>query len=503
VSGRAGASVTLDTVSARVYREPGMWNERRIPVLALSGAASLLAVALVAPSTATAAWPTRVLTAVEKDHPLPDINLGVSFDQHRQTARITREWVQEEGGQRRALDVKELDYEEITRRMLLELRVGLFRDLEFHAVAPLVLQNDSSLGFASGVAGQSTIWGSPNADDPSDPARFPLTEVPASRERSGFGDMTFGLAWSPLVNGKDESYPTMTLRGDVTVPTGALRDPTDQDALPGGATGDVGLGQTIFDLSLGFSKRMSAGAPALEPYMIFGARLPVAGPSQKARGMEPPFVGYLKVGTEVLIHESPPEESRYAFDLGFGLRYTSVGRTYSQLSDYLPSFDQTLVPRNRASGVMAGPDEVLYGDYANPANYRSTLDGATCGKVAGVPCGELTRVEEHLSLSGALALHLQPTRFLLLRGGVSASYTTAHALTTERVGTDTDPASAAGQSCPAGSGVECVGRVNAVNSLGQEERSPYYDPRYDAPGRRLRAEDILDLSFFFTAAALF
>jgi hypothetical protein len=45
--------------------------------------------------------------------------------------------------------------------------------------------------------------------------------------------------------------------------------------------------------------------------------------------------------------------------------------------------------------------------------------------------------------------------------------------------------------------------VNAVNSRGEDERSPYYDPRYDQPGRRLRAEGIFTLSAFANLAITF
>ncbi len=103
-------------------------------------------------------------------------------------------------------------------------------------------------------------------------------------------------------------------------------------------------------------------------------------------------------------------------------------------------------------------------------------------------------------MSGAIVLNLRPTRWFLIRTGFTAGFTTDHLLTTEPVGTDTDPDSAIDQTCD---GADCVGRVNARNSLGQDERSPYYDPRYDQPGRRLRIEEILNLSFFVTAAATF
>lgn len=441
-------------------------------------------------SSALGAYPTQTLTALEKQKSLPDLHLGVTFDRNQKSARITREWIQGEGVDRRALDVRELDYSEYTNRLLIDLRVGLFRDLEFHAQAPLVLQNKSKIGFSEGVDGLSTVWGSDNANDPSSEYRFPLTEVPGERSRAGFGDMTFGLSWSPLVDSKDEAYPTITLRADIVAPTGSVRDPTDQAALPGGSGGGVGLGQTVFDLSVSANRRMLVGSPTLDPYMTFGARLPVATAKQKERGMEPPIVARFIVGSELLIHENAKNRVKYALDVSFNFRYVSVGRTYSELSDYLPNFDQTRVS-----------DEVpVYSNYANPNNYAQQVDGTRCGMITGVPCGELNRVDEHVQMGGAISLHLQPSEYFFLRSGFTLGFASDHLLTAERVGRDADPPEADGQLCGLS---PCVGRVNARNSAGADERSPYYDPRYDTPGRRLRAEQIVDLGFFVSAVATF
>ncbi|MBK6684016.1 MAG: hypothetical protein IPG45_06045 [Deltaproteobacteria bacterium] len=451
-------------------------------------------VGLGAARPALAAFPTRVLSALEEDEPLPDVHVTVGFERNDTRAKIVREWVQRVAGEDpAALDVKELKYRESSNTLLLDVRVGIFRDLELHIGAPIVLSGSSSIEFEDGVANFSTIWGSNNANDPAVGYRYPLTPVPAERNRAGFGDMRFGLGWSPLTDRKDEAYPTLTFRADLIAPTGKVRDPQDQNALPGGSGGGVGLGQTIFDLSIGMNKRMRGNTPAFDPYMMFGTQLPVATGAQKERGMEPPITARFQVGTEVIAYEDPATDQFYAVDLSFQLKYIGIGRTYSYLSDYLPNFDQTKVER----------DLPIYTDYADGGNYTGAAAGTSCGLLMGVPCGELNRVDEHLQMKGTFALHLKPMKYFTLRGGVSVGFTTEHLLTTERVGTDTDPADAINQRCPSNSDVDCVGRVNAQNSLGQDERSPYYDPRYDAPGRRLRAEEIVDLTFFINAIATF
>jgi hypothetical protein len=368
---------------------------------------------------AEAAFPTHVLTAVEKGDPLPEVWLGVGFEHIRRSANITREWVDRDaaGQPLRAGDVRELEFSEYQHRLNIDLRAGIFRDLELHVRAPIILAYKSQISFAKDVEATSTIWGSENANDRAYDYRYPITEVPGSRERAGFGDMTFGLAWSPFVDSKDEAYPTLTLTGDLIAPTGTRRNPADVAALPDQpGKGGMGLGQTIFDLSVGLSRRMRLGTPTLDPYIIVGARLPVATSSQKALGMQPPISGRAVVGTEVLIFEDPEREQLYSVDLGFSFRYVAIGRTYSELSDYLPNLDQTRVPANRADPSVAA-DAVTYDDYADPRNYSTAQDGTACGMLAGVPCGELNRVDEHMEMAGTFALHLKPSKWLSFRGG--------------------------------------------------------------------------------------
>ena len=441
------------------------------------------------PTSVRAAFDTEVLTALEPNRGLPDLHLGVTFDRRMKRARIKREWIEDNGTTLEALDVRELVFVETEQRLLFDLRLGLFRDLEFHVRAPLILGDESEIGFDNGVSDVSTIFGSPNADDPNLDGRYPLTEVPASRRRTGFGDMIFGLSWSPLVDRKDPSFPTLTLRADVVTPTGELRDPKDQRALSSvDGAGDVGRGQLAFDVSIALSKRMGSSAPYFDPYLIFGGRIPIAVGEQRETGLEPPVSGRFRVGTAVVLGESG-RDSLYSIDLAFGVRYIASGRTYSELSDYLPDFDQTRVPERPA-----------YSDYANPNNYAAQVEGATCGILEGVPCGELNQVDQHLMFSGSLAILLQPSRWLRFRLGADASLTTNHVLTGESVGTDTDPPSAVDATCGA---TPCVGRVNIANSLGEDERSRYHDPRYDEVGRRLLADRILSLRLFLTTFITF
>lgn len=484
---------------------------RRSGVAAVAGL--LAAACITCPGQeAEAAYPTHVLSAAEPNAPWPELNLGAQFRYEESRGQITREWFATDG--LRAQDVRELEYSESTQYLDLKARIGLYHDLELRITAPVVLSYESRLGFAEGVGPSSTVYApgyidagggvvNTNADDPGYATRYPITGVPSSRQRSGMGDIRFGLAWSPVQETKDLGWPTLTLIGEITTPTGDLWEPGDVEALPGGKGGNVGRGMTVVDLSIGLSKRSSGGNPSFDPYFVLGTKLPIASGAQLDRGMEPPISARAEAGTAFVVHADPTARTRYALDLGILMRFIGSGRTYSPLSDYLPNFDQTRVE----SGIVG------YDDYANPDNYRNGgAGGVSCSGVRldraartqvdatpGVACGELNQVDEHLHLGGQLALHLQPSRYFFLRAGAKLAYITDHLLTNERAGTDTDPADAP-QTC---SGGACFGRINASNAAGQDERSPYYDPRYDAPGRRFRLEEAFTWSVFVEGMLMF
>jgi hypothetical protein len=458
-----------------------------------------LMVAVLAPSAAHAAHPGPIVQGVSATREAPEVHVGVRFDQDFQQATITREFVNDAGTSDANFGtVRELDYEEIRRRLVVEARVGIVDHLELRANMPFVLQWDSSIDFAEGVEDVSTVCCSGNADDPTFALRFPITDVPQRRRRAGVGDLEIGLAYSPVVDGPDVAWPTLTLAAMVTVPTGERWDPADTRALPSvDGTGGVGMGQTIFDLSLALTKRSAFTVPAFDPYVVLGTRLPIANGDQRDLGLDPPITARVEVGSEIALAEDRERRTYYGADFGLVVRYIGEGRTYSQLTDYLPDFDQTRVDR----------DVITYGDFANPDNYSRSAADASCvttasgdARLPGVPCGEFTRVDDHVEVEGRLGFRIQPNRWLMLRAGVGLGFANDHLITGEAPGEDTDPASAEGQMCGA---VPCLGRINRENSRGEDERSPYYDPRYDAPGGRFFATDIFNVRFFATATATF
>ncbi|MEM6370696.1 MAG: hypothetical protein AAGD10_14230 [Myxococcota bacterium] len=470
-----------------------MWGRLLRPAGLVAGALSLA-------SFARAAESVRALEGVTSDRKLPEFRLSVGFEQHWEKADISREFVQN-APDGTFDEVRELRYEAIRRELVVQARVGLVQRLEFRLRAPIVLQADSEIRFAEGVEGSSTVFGSTNADDPAFANRFPITTVPQERSRAGFGDLGAGLFWSVTEDRPDRAFPTLTLGLNVTFPTGDPWDPADVQALPDiEGSGGVGSGQTTFDLSLALSKRSAWGAPAFDPYFELGVELPLANAELEDLGYEPPLVGRVRAGSEVVIAEDERKGSYYGLDFGLAFRFIGSGRTRSQLSDYLPDFDQT-----RLDDGFAGR-----ADFANPANYARFQDGLDVSCLSdpvtgepllpGVPCGEFTRVDEHFQMDGHIGFRIQPLRVFSFSAVATLGFQNDHFITGDSPGEDTDPAVVPNDVCGS---TPCTGRINSRNSRGQDERSRFHDPRYDAVGGRFIAKGILRVGFMATAVLRF
>lgn len=454
---------------------------------------------LTASAPALAAFPVATVEGITSERKLPELHLGVGFDQTYERASISREFVEGgAGGEPR--EFRELEYESIRRELLIQARMGIVDDFELRITAPIVLQNDSSIAFAEGVEGNSTIFGSMNADDPAFVNRFPISTVPQERSRAGFGDLSAGFFWSPVTDEPARFWPTVTLGLEVTFPTGDPWDPADVSALPDqSGTGGIGSGHTTFDFSLGLSKRSAWGAPAFDPYFLVGFEMPVVNSELEDFGYDPALIGRVLAGSEIVFSEDQAKDRYYGLDVGFTLRFIGAARTRSPLSDYLPDFDQTNVDA----------DLVTRADFANPANYARfdpNLD-VSCATGAdgtpllpGVPCGEFTRVEQHMQFDAHLGVRLQPSKWVTILAGASIGFQNDHFITGEDAGEDLDPANPASDVCGSTS---CSGRINRSNSEGVDERSRHFDPRYDAPGGRFRAERVLRVGAFATAVVQF
>ncbi|MFH1810921.1 MAG: hypothetical protein ABIJ09_19425 [Pseudomonadota bacterium] len=437
-----------------------------------------IALALI-PVTLNAADITDVIDAADGDDPF-DANIEVLYNFEYRTAKITRESAQNGS----TLLVKELDYQQMTHTMAPMLQVGVWHDLALFADFPLVIYDQRSGRFQTGVRGTdpaqnngdgySTLaadrcrFGSPRPTfcDPTMPDQrntlsgstsgYPVIDsdsvwdlFDSNPENGqfksvrggfgnliGFGDMSVGLAWGPLNQERSPSQPNWVLKFRYTIPTGKVMNPleTASDSNPGG----VGLGLHQFTWSTAFSRRYAVLEPYTNVFFTFG----VPG-SSTVEGMRGEYAtanlyrGGITAGVEVVPYENKSLAQRFAIDLhGTGI-YNAQQRTYSELSDML---------------------------------------------------NEVTLRDQYATLLGHVGFSFSAARFVKFDVGVDVGTDTNHLITGEKIGTDRD-----------GNGILQLDDhgINAGdppdNLIDRDayEGNRYFDPVIDTPGRRLRIEETL------------
>lgn len=398
-------------------------------------------IAVLLGTSATAAELTRVASSFEEKDPF-GMFLDFTFDRTADRGTITREWYQ----QGQLQDVTELRYQKIESKMGIDAYLGIYKDLELHVGVPIVFQQDRQWFYAGGTNETNSTINRNCALDPSGtPCANPgsgdgqLFGVPNASYRSGLGDFTFGIAWNPLVQKKDPSKPTWTLRFDYTAPTASLLNPTVYTS--NANRGNIGDKLHRYTFATAVSKRISK---FVEPYFELHYTLAWRGPgvysncddasaarqghpencgkegwSREQTGVQPVHTGGSIFGAEITAFEREDRHQRFAFDFRFFVNYFSEGRYYNEMSDLF--------------------GKLLYtGDYGQA--------GGQFGIVA------------------------QAAEFVILRAYTSFAYNSEHFLTNENIGKDLN-----------GNGVVDV-------STAPQEINPNYDFRVDRVGRRFRIE---------------
>lgn len=401
--------------------------------------------------SAHAAELTRVASSFEDNDPF-GMFLNFTFDRTSDRAKITREWYQNGNTQ----DVYELFHTKVDTRMGIDVHLGIYKDLEFHAGLPIVFQQDRAWRFGQGSgADVSTIYrncGDSRGNVCSTPGLgtdrlFEIGPDGTASYRGGLGDLTLGLAWAPFVQAKDDTKPTWTVRFDYTAPISAVLDPT----VPTSSANRGTIGDRIhrYKFATSVSKRLGA----IEPYFELHYTLPWRGPgyysncnsglnmgraencgvqgwTREETGIHPPHVGGFIFGTEITLFDRPERHQRVAFDLrGFG-DYTSEGRYYNELSDLM---------------------------------------------------GKLLYTSDYGTIGGHVGFIGQAAEFVLLRAYAIFSYNTEHFLTNENIGKDWS-----------GNGtVDITDHPDEIN--------PNYDFRVDRVGRRFRVTESWQFRIIVTA----
>ncbi|MBL93200.1 MAG: hypothetical protein CMH56_15480 [Myxococcales bacterium] len=290
---------------------------------------------------------TEVADAMDDNDPF-DANIEMQYDLRTHTASITRENYQQDTTNKvnRVMRVKELNYESTQHMIQPRLELGLFRDLALYLKIPIVLSWNQNSIYANGTnASNSSLaqdqnnasptlvdgWPTSNFGIPEGQAyndwRFDNATGAFSSERAGPNNPTFGFRWSPSNNERQPSSVTTTLDLSYTAPFFPYMDPWTE-AANSTDVGNVANGTHLIGLAVAMSKRFLF----LDPHFLMHYTGPIPA-SEALWGLHGQHHGGVRAGLEIIAHEDPAYDQKFAIDLFGGTEYFSEGRNYSEISD--------------------------------------------------------------------------------------------------------------------------------------------------------------------------
>ncbi|MHB1843811.1 MAG: hypothetical protein ACYCWW_03120 [Deltaproteobacteria bacterium] len=434
---------------------------------------ALAILALALPSgIAWSAQVTHVATADSGDWVgQPEFDFNVGFVANQESAEITREQFQPQGG---LIQASQLGYSRTTLIAPIRAAIGIWHHLELHLVLPVVISDSQSWDYSAAVklakaqgAVSTTqpeglcpdgpmVNGECTGQDGSFPGYKPpaiANALPVTSDRGGFGggiplgNVTIGTAWAAMSEEDDDTDPTWVIGFDYTAPTAPVMNPTVVSYGPGqpGQVGAIGDGFHHFQPWSALSKRHGI----LDPYIEVYADIPHAsgnvydncsspypgtsqprdncntGPwNQATTQAQPVYVGGFWFGSEFVAFEDVEKEQKVSVDLRFITEYHSEARTYTELSDLLQA---------------------------------------------------LTYQQDFARLGAALNLYLRASRYLQVVLGASFAHDTDHWLTMENLGQ------------PTGGQTQVTVR--------SPQQNPNFDFRWDNPGDRFMLVNSLIAQF--------
>lgn len=410
-------------------------------------AVTLLAAGTLLPAVADAAELTRLASSFELNDPF-GMYLDASFERTQHRTKIVREFHQNSTLE----DVNELRYVGVDNRLNIDLKLGLYQDLEFSYRLPIVFQQSHRWRYSSGTDdSNSTIANNcvqPNGAllDPSCPDSgagkrplFDVTSEAPNAYRAGMGDMSFGLAYAFFNQRRDDTKPTWVVAVDYTAPTSEMLDPTFPTATE--APGRLGDKNHKYRFSTSLSRRIGAA----DPYFQLHYTVPVRGPgwysncdnpdpavmgfpqncgqgpwTRSETGIKLPHVGGFIFGSEFNAYDEPARYQKFALDLRGIVTYVSEGRYFNEMSDLF---------------------------------------------------GKLLYTQEYLQVGGQAGFTAHAAEYVHLKASATLLYNTEHNLTDEQIGKDLND----------------NGSVDITQT--PEEVNPNFDWRTDMVSRRFRAAE--------------
>jgi hypothetical protein len=476
-----------------------------------------LLVCAVAASTVLAAVPARgaefteVIDAFDENDPF-DLSIVLGYSRTLSMANITRECALQDvdssddparyqycpqilnnaRNQDFITTMDVLRWVEVRHVLDIQLLIGLYRDLHIKFGLPVVVSQTSELDFADGVdvaMAQAMLL-----DDITGNYLF---HAPfKSAERSGVDDLVFGLQWAVFNQERDETKPTWTLFaegwfsvGKLIRPRGKYKDMDD----PGAGWQEAGSGKTgvsdgVHELRVG--TRISKRFKYLDPYFGFEAIIPF--PKREADwpnmddypgqiNINPPIVGTVQFGSEIIPWEVKAKQQKFYIDLRVILSYHSEGKEMTPLYDALGTSSDP--------GLTYGLGQGL--DCTDPANadYCAFQETFPDYRWTG-----LTDVENYGVFGARLAVGFITSKWFKIQAGVAFSHKQEHFLTF------TDECNSA-NFVETGSDNNCGWEPGGMGD--EESFNPDYRRAVDAVGNRFRIEESTIFEVFVKATTMF
>ena len=373
-----------------------------------------------------------------------------------------------------------------------------FQSYEFDTSSSEIQYHISDVGTQIGdtISGISTL--APAVTSESRPYKFfdlKAGENLKGAKRTGFGDMSFGIAWSPY-NTERHFIPerpwenntgrsTVTLAFDYFAPTGNVRK-IDNDG--------VGSGVHEFLFTVAASHRFSF----VDPYIRLQYGLPVGtddafkdyGVNQKR--VDPGMWGRIDLGIEFIPYESIDVKfQRFVkIDLRGYFKYNGEGRAYSEISDALGTSSCNGISGSEAL-ANGSPCGWVASKWSNGGStediYKSIINGTFDGtfKEDGI-----FDYEGFARVGGALNLTIQPVQYVQIIAGVAVDYAQNHFITFTKIGVDRIALDSNGNIS------DTVEKDGVVTDNRIEERNPTFSGALDRVGQRIKRTESLNLDWF-------
>jgi hypothetical protein len=427
----------------------GCKQRRRMARVAFCVAA-LLSVGVGTP--AQAAEITDVASAFDVGNPW-DFNFRIAWLRHLRRADIRREFPSaSSNGYFRTVD--DLKYSQTTNILNLRAEFGIFHDLAVHLEIPIVLQSQAHYKFASGInaMNSTTIADGICQNSPGSGCGSLLTTGNFDgRDRSGVGEVAFGITWGVFSQKRDETKPNFNLGFDARVAVGDVMKINNKD---------VGDGVTKLIFWLAASKRMGF----LDPYIGFRYTLPIThgnslfnqGTGQGSDINDPRQRAAVFTGIEFIVLNRPAKHQRITIELMAEVEAQFDQRDYSEIWELLAG-----------SPALAGRSN----EFQSPANYPG-----------------ITNIENFFRTTGKINFNVRAAEFLTFRAGFWIAHDSNHLLTFASAGKDAN-------------GDRSVDRMDPM--LAPREANPIRRDIIDLPGRRYRLGGSNILSVFIQGSATF